>query len=557
MTELAVLEVTTAATAFHGVDVERDFVCYLADCGYLDSHGRLRVLAAKITTSQSVTNIILELGLFDENALFDQLAAFLSFERVAAQDLAPDIQEFDRLDPDYLRHAALWPVTYSETELGLATATPFDLTQARALAYFSDRALRVFVATPSVLRARMNALDHQKHGEDRLSSADQQSAIVEDDAVRLRDIASDAPIVRLLSRIVASAVECRASDIHIEPFEDSTRVRIRVDGVLQIHSDVERSMHLGLVSRIKVLSKLNIAEQRLPQDGRIRLAVRGKDIDFRVATSPSVAGESVVLRILDRSDVALDLIALGFPDTVSMQLTQMLQQPNGIILVTGPTGSGKTTTLYAALQRLNTPNVKIFTVEDPVEYQIKGTNQIAVRPQIGLDFAHVLRSVLRQDPDIIMIGEIRDSETAGIAVQAALTGHLVLSTLHTNSAAAAVTRMRNLGVEDYLLASCLRGVLAQRLVRRTCIRCHSVQTKGAAVTCDACGSTGYKGRTVVHELLSVDIKLSDAIAHGKTDAALLDLARKNGMACLAESGRELVASGITTQDEMLRVLAAS
>jgi general secretion pathway protein E len=530
-------------------DLESAFVDFLASHGHIDSYGRSRLLSARASTDQTLTNIILELGLFEEGALFDALAEFVSLERIEADDLPQDINEFENFDVDYLKRAELWPVFVSDEELGLATSNPLDLVQARALSYVHGRRLRIFVANPSALRARLNTLDVIGGNESAPQGTTQETLVVEGDAERLRDIASDAPIVRLLSKIVSQAVERHASDIHIEPFDDRTRIRIRVDGVLQTQSEIERGLHLGLVSRIKVLSKLNIAEQRLPQDGRIRLAVRGKDVDFRVATSPSVAGESVVLRILDRSDVALDLAALGFPAEAAVQLKQMLQYPNGIILVTGPTGSGKSTTLYAALEYLNTPHVKIFTVEDPVEYQIKGINQIAVRPQIGLDFAHVLRSVLRQDPDIIMIGEIRDVETAKIAVQAALTGHLVLSTLHTNSAAAAITRMRNLGIEDYLLASSLRGVLAQRLVRKSCTQCHGA-------TCSACGSTGYKGRTVVHELLPVNSKISDVVASGASDATLFDLARLDGMQSLTDAGRKLVSQGVTTSDELLRVLAA-
>jgi general secretion pathway protein E len=529
-------------------DQEAAFVDFLASHGHIDSYGRSRLLSARASTDQTLTNIILELGLFEERALFDALAAFVSLERIEADDMPQDINEFENLDADYLKRAELWPVFVSDEELGLATSNPLDLAQARALSYVHGRRLRVFVANPSALRTRLNTLEIIGGNESAPRIAEE-ILVVEGDAERLRDIASDAPIVRLLSKIVSQAVERHASDIHIEPFDDRTRIRIRVDGVLQTQSEIERGQHLGLVSRIKVLSKLNIAEQRLPQDGRIRLAVRGKDVDFRVATSPSIAGESVVLRILDRSDVALDLAALGFTTEASTQLKQMLQQPNGIILVTGPTGSGKSTTLYAALEHLNTPHVKIFTVEDPVEYQIRGINQIAVRPQIGLDFAHVLRSVLRQDPDIIMIGEIRDAETAKIAVQAALTGHLVLSTLHTNSAAAAITRMRNLGIEDYLLASSLRGVLAQRLVRKACTQCHGA-------TCTACGSTGYKGRTVVHELLPVNSKISDAIASGASDATLFSSARQAGMPSLTDAGRTLVSQGVTTSDELLRVLAA-
>jgi general secretion pathway protein E len=534
---------------------ERAFVEFLTEQGLLDDYGRSRLLTAMLSSRQKLTTIILELGLFEENVLFDQLAAFLDFERIDFSRHAKDEIDLEAFDVDFLKRAELFPVFMTEEEIGLATANPLDLSTARSLAYVHGRHLRVYVANPSPLRAMLNSLGFEGDAKQQDRNTETEALLVESDAERLRDIASDAPIVRLLSRIVASAVERCASDIHIEPFEDRTRIRIRVDGVLQTQDVIDKGHHLGLISRIKVLSKLNIAEQRLPQDGRIRLAVRGKDIDFRVATSPSMAGESVVLRILDRSDVALDLAALGFPEDVSRQLRQMLQQPNGIILVTGPTGSGKSTTLYAALQLLNTPEVKIFTVEDPVEYQIKGISQIAVKPQIGLDFAHVLRSVLRQDPDIIMIGEIRDAETAKIAVQASLTGHLVLSTLHTNSAAAAITRLRNLGVDDFLLASSLRGVMAQRLVRRSCQVCSKARKLNNAASCNHCGSTGYRGRTVVHELLSVGAKIAETIGKGQSDVEILALAKRDGMQDLTTAGQNLVSRGVTTLDELLRVLA--
>jgi general secretion pathway protein E len=542
---------TAAAAATPG----HAFVDFLTEQDMLDSYGRARLLTALSSSQQSLTTIILELGLFEENVLFDQLAKFLSFERVDLANVANDEIDVDAFDAEFLKRAELWPVFMNGEDVGLATANPLELSAARSLAYVLGRRLHVYVATPSALRAVLNTLSSNESALSPNDRGETEATLVESDAERLRDIASDAPIVRLLSRIVASAVERNASDIHIEPFEDRTRIRIRVDGVLQTQDVIDKGHHLGLVSRIKVLSKLNIAEQRLPQDGRIRLAVRGRDIDFRVATSPSMAGESVVLRILDRSDVALDLAALGFPEVVSRELRQLLQQPNGIILITGPTGSGKSTTLYAALQLLNKPEVKIFTVEDPVEYQIKGINQIAVRPQIGLDFAHVLRSVLRQDPDIIMIGEIRDAETAKIAVQASLTGHLVLSTLHTNSAAAAITRLRNLGVDDFLLASSLRGVMAQRLVRKSCAACSRGHEGTGSVSCKHCGSTGYRGRTVVHELLNVDARIADAIGAGQSDATIFSVAKRNGMQDLATAGQSLVSRNITTSEELLRVLA--
>src|SRR5690554_6075630 len=287
-----------------------------------------------------------------------------------------------------------------------------------------------------------------------------------DDVEHLRDLASEAPVIRLVNLVIQRAVEQRASDIHIEPFENRLKVRYRIDGVLHEVESPPAASTAAVISRVKIMAKLNIAERRLPQDGRIMVRVQGKELDLRVSTVPTAHGESVVMRLLDREAVVLDFQRLGFTDEFLPRFRWVLEQPQGILLVTGPTGSGKTTTLYTALSQLNTPDVKIITVEDPVEYQIEGINQIQARPQIGLDFAGALRSIVRQDPDIIMIGEMRDLETARIAIQSALTGHLVLSTLHTNNAAGGITRMLDMGVEDYLLTSTVNGILAQRLVRR-------------------------------------------------------------------------------------------
>ena len=377
------------------------------------------------------------------------------------------------------------------------------------------------------------------------------------DVERLRDVASEAPIIRLLNRLVAAAVERNASDIHIEPLEDQVRIRLRVDGALQVAELVDRSLQLGLVSRVKILARLNIAEQRLPQDGRIRLAVRGRDIDLRVSTSPTHQGESVVLRILDRKNVPLDFKALGFAAAACRQMQRHISSPNGIILVTGPTGSGKTTTLYAALTVLNQPHVKTFTVEDPIEYHLKGVSQILVRPQIGLDFAAVLRSILRQDPDIIMVGEIRDSETAGIAVQASLTGHLVFSTLHTNSAASSITRLRNIGIDNFLIVSSVRAIIAQRLVRKLCGHCKRPhEGYFVSVGCKACHDTGYAGRTVIYEILDVSDRIKQAILSEKPETEIEALAKLEGTLALYENGLTKVKSGETSMEEILRCVAA-
>ena len=393
----------------------------------------------------------------------------------------------------------------------------------------------------------------------------------EEDVGRLKDLASEAPIIKLVNLLITRAVEGRASDIHIEPFQDELRVRYRIDGVLHDVESAPKRLQAAVVSRVKIMAKLNIAERRLPQDGRIRLRVNDKEIDFRVSTIPVLYGESVVMRILDRGEVVIDLERLGFaPDTLASFL-RLIARPNGILLVTGPTGSGKTTTLYGALDRINSPDRKIITVEDPVEYQLKGVNQIQVKPQIGLTFAGALRHIVRQDPDIIMIGEIRDLETAEIAVQSALTGHLVFSTLHTNDAPSSITRLLDLGVENFLLSSTVRGILAQRLVRVICSSCREEDLSaagreelallgiGGGTTlyrgkgCERCSFTGYYGRNGIFELLVVDETLRRLILKGADSAEIRAAARQGGMKTLLEDGAAKVRDGVTTLREVLRV----
>jgi general secretion pathway protein E len=397
----------------------------------------------------------------------------------------------------------------------------------------------------------------------------------EDDVRRLEDMASEAPVIRLVQDLITRAVEAQASDIHVEPRDDSLRVRYRIDGVLSTVENLPLALRAAVTSRIKIMAQLNIAERRLPQDGRIKSTVRGKDIDLRVSTMPTMLGESVVLRILDRSSVQLDFAALGLRGAALEAFTRLLAQPNGIVLVTGPTGSGKTTTLYTALNTLNRDGSKLFTVEDPIEYQLAGINQIQVQPKIGLTFAHALRSILRQDPDIIMVGEIRDLETAQMAIQASLTGHLVLSTVHTNSAAATVTRLMDMGIEDYLLATTLTGVLAQRLVRRLCSQCAAPAQASPLLLeklgrqprdlaglrrkagCRACRNTGYQGRTAISELLVVGEAVRHAVLQRATESALEAVAAEGGMVRMFDDGLAKVLAGETTVEEVLQVTRMS
>ena len=362
----------------------------------------------------------------------------------------------------------------------------------------------------------------------------------------LLETADDAPIIRLLNALLTQAARDGASDIHIEPYERHSSVRFRIDGNLREVVQPHRALHAALISRLKIMADLDIAEKRLPQDGRISLRLGQRAIDVRVSTLPSAHGERAVLRLLDKSESKLTLSGLGMEGETLTRLQRLIAQPHGIILVTGPTGSGKTTTLYAALQQLDTHTRNILTVEDPVEYELPGVGQTQVNPRIDLSFAKALRAILRQDPDVIMIGEIRDFETAQIAIQASLTGHLVLATLHTNDASSAVTRLIDMGVEPFLLSSSLLGVLAQRLLRRLCTHC---QGQG----CDACHHTGYHGRTGIFELLTTDDELRALIHAQASEAALRACAQRNGMRLMREDGERLVQQGVTSREELLRV----
>ncbi len=393
----------------------------------------------------------------------------------------------------------------------------------------------------------------------------------EEDVGRLKDLASEAPIIKLVNMIITRAIEGRASDIHIEPFEDEMKVRYRIDGVLHDVESIPKKLQAAIVSRLKIMAKLNIAEKRLPQDGRIKLKVGTNEIDLRVSTIPILYGESIVMRILRKEGIVINLEQLGFDQETLATLHELIKKPNGIILVTGPTGSGKTTTLYGALDKINSPDSKIITVEDPIEYHLKGVNQIQVKPQIGLNFANTLRHIVRQDPDIIMIGEIRDLETAEIAIQSALTGHLVFSTLHTNDAPSAITRLLDMGVEHFLLSSTVRGILAQRLVRVICPSCKTVDDSSSAheelkvfgspediqlykgAGCEVCSYTGFFGRTGLYELLVVDEDIRRMILRDVDSLQIREVAKKKGMMTLLDYGLKRMREGMTTLSEVLRV----
>lgn len=371
----------------------------------------------------------------------------------------------------------------------------------------------------------------------------------------LLEAANDAPIIRMLNALLTQAAKDGASDIHIEPYERSSSVRFRVDGTLREVVQPNKALHAALISRLKIMAELDISEKRLPQDGRISLRIGGRAVDVRVSTLPSAHGERAVLRLLDKGETKFTLESLGMSGETLTRFDKLVQQPHGIVLVTGPTGSGKTTTLYASMSRLDTSTTNVLTVEDPIEYELAGIGQTQVNPKIDLTFAKALRAILRQDPDVIMIGEIRDFETAQIAIQASLTGHLVLATVHTNDAPSTVTRLTDMGVEPFLLSSSLLGVLAQRLVRKLCTHCKRQDGKGRwhPVGCVECGQSGYKGRTGVYELMVADDKVRALIHNRAAESQIFVAAEQAGMQSMREDGERLISEGITSAEEVLRV----
>lgn len=544
----------------------------LIAAGKLSERDLERALQAQAEMGDLLGRVLVRLGVVAESDIAQQLASQLNLAVVTANDYPTEPLVLEGLANDFLLHQQIVPLRVQDGMLHVAMAMPQDAYALKALRLATGKPIQPALGLESELAAALNRLYVNETGQEEETRDDHWS---DDEFVEhLKDLASEAPVIRLVNQIIASAIDRRASDIHIEPTEGGLALRYRVDGVLEEAAAPPASLAAAITSRVKLLAGLNIAERRLPQDGRIKTRVKGHELDLRVSTVPTVHGESVVMRVLDRASVRFELEDMGFsPDTLA-RFNQLLTQPHGIILVTGPTGSGKTTTLYAALAKIDASMQKIITVEDPVEYQLEGINQIQVHAQIGLTFAHALRSILRQDPDIIMIGEMRDTETAQIAVQSALTGHLVLSTLHTNTAAGALTRLEDMGIPRYLLTSTINGVLAQRLVRRLCPHCKQAheldpilrQTSGldrfmphgetkvySAQGCQECSHTGYRGRVAIHELLVMDSAIHKTILSGADATQLHQAARQQGMLTLYEDGLRKVAAGMTSLDEVLRV----
>ncbi|HMK91152.1 MAG TPA: GspE/PulE family protein, partial [Methylocystis sp.] len=425
-----------------------EFGAYLTRERALDELALQRSQRAARQAGERFDRVLTKLGLVSETDLCGHLSKFLQIPVIEPRDLPMAPALVEEIPEKFIRANGILPLAIKGDRLELAVTDPLDLEPVEALAYSTGLRFDLRLMTPALFEKAWSSLYGRKpDGPALTDDVAHVEAASEFDLQRLRDMANEAPVIRRVNQIVSDAIEARASDIHIEPSLESVLVRYRIDGVLRTAEALPPGLKAAIASRIKIMARLDIAERRLPQDGRIKLPIRGVDIDFRVSTLPTAHGESIVLRILDRSQVTLDFDALGFEAQAQETLRRTMLNPNGIVLVTGPTGSGKTTTLYTALRELSKPDVKVFTVEDPIEYQLQGVNQVQVQPAIGLDFPHTLRAILRQDPDIIMIGEIRDAETARIAIQASLTGHLVFSTLHTNSAAASITRLIDMGVE--------------------------------------------------------------------------------------------------------------
>jgi len=568
------LRVHESANAKEDVHERRPIGAYLLEAGKISEENVTRALRLQDEQpeQEKIGSILVKLGLVSERDVAASLSEQLDVPVVGRGHYPDQSVHVTNISGNFLKKRKTVVLDEDDDALTLAMADPLDDYAIHALQLCSGKSVVVRIGVPSDIESALLALDENADepgvGGERLSTQ------FLDDVEQLKELAGEAPIIKLVNQIVIRAAESGASDIHIEPFEGQLVVRYRIDGLLREAASPPIESAAAVISRVKIMASLNIAERRLAQDGRFRHRVRGVDYDFRVSTVPTMHGESVVMRLLQRDQQVQTFESLGFSQKQAATMRDILEMPHGILLVTGPTGSGKSTTLYAALSHLNDPHRMIITVEDPVEYNIPGINQMQAKPQIGLTFANALRSIVRQDPDVIMIGEMRDSETAQIAVQSALTGHLVLSTLHTNDAPGSIMRMIDMGVQDYLLTSAVNAIQAQRLVRKLCKHCKEefepmqeiVQrwrldklapagpiTLQRATGCKRCGNTGFTGRTAILEILP----MSDAIRQlvlGNADAsAIRRLALGEGMQPMRDDGFCKVLAGITTLEEVLRV----
>jgi len=533
-----------------------------------------KALALQRERPEKLGRVLMDLGFVSGKDVLAALSEQLDVPLITAREFPQIAAEVEGISLRFMRQFRFLPIRVEDRTVTLAMADPLDSETIASVRLFTKKRVRALLSSEQDVLAGIERYYPEPEAEaGGVLLAGEGAA---EDIEQLRDMASEAPVIRLVNNLIARAVELGASDIHLEPFEKEFRARYRLDGVLQSVEAPPRALEAAVLSRIKLMSKLNIAERRLPQDGRIQIKILGRDVDLRVSTLPTLHGESIVMRLLDRSETErYDLGRLGFPRAMHERMERFALLPYGMFLVTGPTGSGKSTTLYSALKIINTADRKIVTIEDPVEYQMDGINQIHVNPQIGLTFAAGLRHIVRQDPDVIMVGEIRDRETAEIAIRAALTGHLVFSTLHTNDAPSAVTRLTDMGVENYLLTSSVVAVLAQRLVRVLCAACkrkeratvswlRSVGFEGVAEEievcrpggCEQCAHTGYRGRVGIFELMELREEIRRQILANADAGALTETARAQGMRTLAEDGWEKVREGITSPEEVMRVTQA-
>ncbi len=551
----------------------QDFLDVLKRENKLSATDLSKVKRLQKTTMEPLPTTLMKLGFCSERDIAAALAESNHLELVEASEY-PDTSPFpEDVSLRFLKENHIIGEAETDEKISVIAMDPEIKFNFDCLRLACSKEIKVKVGVASEID---NALEIQ-YGEGKSQMGKifeglDSDEIGDDDIEHLKDLASEEPVIKMVNLIMQRALETRASDIHIEPFDNSLSIRLRIDGVLQDIEAPPVSSVAAVISRIKIMANLNIAERRLPQDGRIKMQMLGKEIDLRVSTVPTMYGESVVIRLLDKENAVLDFTQLGFTGENAKAFIDILDKPNGIVLITGPTGSGKSTTLYAALKKLNSAESKIITVEDPVEYQMDGVNQIQTKPQIGLTFATALRSIVRQDPDIIMIGEMRDLETAKIAVQSALTGHLVLSTLHTNDAAGGVTRLLDMGLEEYLLSSTVNGILAQRLVRKLCPSCKKPHPVGeelieqmqlrkyqpageivmyAPVGCDDCAGIGYRGRIAIIEFLKMTDPIRSLIMARSEAGDIQKLAVKEGMLTMNDDGMTKVVQGVTTLEEVM------
>jgi general secretion pathway protein E len=523
-----------------------------------------RALELQKERGDKIGKTLVDMGFIAMRDVLAALSEQLDVPLVSIESPPLVSSETEALSPRFLRQFRCLPMSREDHTITLAMADPLDVETIAAVRHCTGLKISTVLAPEQEI---IDAID-KYYGESAARAEadfDFQAGEMSEDLEHLRDMASEAPVIRLVNAIIASAVEKRASDIHLEPFEKEFRIRYRVDGVLYNQDPPPRELKAAMISRVKLMAKLNIAERRLPQDGRIKIKTLGREVDLRVSTLPTLYGESVVMRLLDRSAGDFyDLGRLGFDRYMLNRMEYYTSLPHGIFLVTGPTGSGKSTTLYSALKRINLSDKKIITIEDPVEYQMDGINQLHVNTQIGLTFASGLRHIVRQDPDVIMVGEIRDRETADIAIRSSLTGHFVFSTLHTNDAPSAITRLTDMGMENYLITSSVVAVLAQRLVRVICEHCKAesgtrIAPDGNTVVCYAgrgcehCFGSGYSGRVGIFELMELGDEIRQLIMKNADAASITNVARRNGMRNLREDGWLKVMSGVTTADEVMRV----